>query len=496
MPAVVVGSGYGGAVSALRLGQAGVETLVLEMGRAWDKPGRDGRKFSSTLRPDGRSMWFRSSTRAPVELIGGIPIDQPIDRYAGVLDRMVFDEMSVFVGRGVGGGSLVNGGMAVTPRREDFERILPQVDAAEMYAKYFPRANAQLGSNEVPRDWFETTPVYQYARLGRAQAQRAGFKTAFVPSTYDYSYMVKEAAFQVPRSATGQEVIYGNNHGKRSVDLTYLPAALATGNVTISPLTQVTAIRREPDGTYVLSLRTMDERGRNVTTRELGCRHLFLNAGAMGTTELLLRARETGTLQDLSEEVGLGWGNNGNITAMRGNRMTAHTGNRQSTMPAMGIDCRDDPKTRMFIEITPLPTGFENLVTGYLAITANPERAALVYDAATDRAKLTWKRSQAAPSITAIRSVLDKINRVEGTTYRRDLYKGGRTFGDHYTWHPLGGCLLGKATDTYGRAKGYDGLYVNDSSLLPGFTSVNPFVTITALAERNVERVIAEDVLA
>ena len=53
--------------------------------------------------------------------------------------------------------------------------------------------------------------------------------------------------------------------------------------------------------------------------------------------------------------------------------------------------------------------------------------------------------------------------------------------------------MLGQATDAYGRVHGYGGLYVNDSSLLPGFTSVNPFVTITALAERNVERVIGED---
>jgi cholesterol oxidase len=208
----------------------------------------------------------------------------------------------------------------------------------------------------------------------------------------------------------------------------------------------------------------------------------------------LLRARETGELPDLSAEIGLGWGNNGNITTARGNRFSVKTGHRQSTMPAMGIDLRDDPKTRMFIEITPLPTGFENHVSGYLAITANPERGRLVYDAATDRAKLVWKRSQAQPSIAAIRGVLDRINRLERTEYRRDLYRGGRVFGDHYTWHPLGGCVLGKATDGYGRVHGYDGLYVNDGSLLPGFTSVNPFVTITALAERNVERVIAEDI--
>ncbi|MGX1269468.1 hypothetical protein RKD18_002662 [Streptomyces phaeoluteigriseus] len=51
-PAIVVGSGYGAAVAALRLGQAGIRTLVLEMGRLWNTAGSDGRVFCSTGTPD------------------------------------------------------------------------------------------------------------------------------------------------------------------------------------------------------------------------------------------------------------------------------------------------------------------------------------------------------------------------------------------------------------------------------------------------------------
>jgi len=64
---------------------------------------------------------------------------------------------------------------------------------------------------------------------------------------------------------------------------------------------------------------------------------------------------------------------------------------------------------------------------------------------------------------------------------------------DDFTYHPLGGCLLGRATDGFGRVKGCPGLYVVDGSLIPGSVGVNPFVTITALAERNVARVMLED---
>src|SRR5262245_57790836 len=45
-PAIVVGSGYGGGVSALRLGQAGVSTLIIEKGRHWNTPDADGRRFT------------------------------------------------------------------------------------------------------------------------------------------------------------------------------------------------------------------------------------------------------------------------------------------------------------------------------------------------------------------------------------------------------------------------------------------------------------------
>ncbi len=55
--------------------------------------------------------------------------------------------------------------------------------------------------------------------------------------------------------------------------------------------------------------------------------------------------------------------------------------------------------------------------------------------------------------------------------------------------------MLGKAIDLYGRVKGYRNLCVTAGSLIPDSTGVNPFVTITAPVERNVERVPREDVL-
>jgi cholesterol oxidase len=491
---VVIGTGYGAAVTALRLGEAGVPTLMLEMGKLWTTPGADGKVFCPMLTPDERSMWFKDRTEAPLASFLWLDLaNRDIKRHAGVLDRVNYGDMAVYLGRGVGGGSLVNGAMAVTPKRSYFEEILPRVDAEEMYGKYFPRARAGLGVNVVDPRWFETCKSYRYARVSRKAARKAGFGTVFVPSVYDMDYLRQEEAGTVPRSADASEVIYGNNHGKRSLDRSYLAAALGTGQVTIQTLHEVREIIHQPDGTYTLVVREIDEHGTVLATQHVTTKHLFLGAGSLGSTELLVRARDTGRLPALDERVGQGWGTNGNVMLGRANHLWDTTGSLQSGMPALGIDNWADPAHPAFAEIAPVPAGLETWVSLYLAITKNPERGHFTYDAASDSAKLHWTASQGQPSIDAAKALFDKINRANRTIYRYDLFGDTRPFENRFTYHPLGGLVLGEATDDYGRVKGYRNLYVTDGSLIPGSTGVNPFVTITALAERNIERVLAED---
>ncbi|MEV1055196.1 GMC oxidoreductase [Streptomyces sp. NPDC049887] len=493
-PALVIGSGYGAAVTALRLGEAGIPTLVLEMGRLWDTPGPDGKVFCTTAAPDHRSMWFRTRTEAPLaQFLWLDVVNKDISPYPGVLDRVRFDSMSVYVGRGVGGGSLVNGGMAVVPQRAYFSEMLPNVDAGAMYDRYFPLARRMLGVNTVDPAWFESTEWYRFSRISRKHAARAGLRTVFVPNVYDFGYMQREASGQAVRSALAGEVIYGNNHGKRSLDRTYLAAALGTGNVTIETMQRARALRREPDGTYVVTVDRIGTTGEVVATRDIGCTRLFLGAGSLGSTELLLRARESGALPDLSEHLGTGWGTNGNVMTARANHLWDTVGAHQATMPVMGIDDWSNSANPVFAEIAPLPMGFEHWISLYLAITRNPERGRLVYDAGTDAMRLLWTPAQSKVSVDSARKLFDRINLRNATIYRYDLFGGNRTFADDFTYHPLGGCVLGRATDDHGRVRGAPGVYVTDGALVPGSIGVNPFLTITALAERNIERVLAED---
>lgn len=338
VPVLVVGTGYGGSVAALRLAQAGVDVHMVEMGMAWDTPGADGKIFANTTRPDDRSFWLRTRTKQPLSNFLGFPIDKNVNRYTGILDAEEFSGITVYQGRGVGGGSLVNGGMAVTPRRENFGAILPTVNAEEMYSTYYPRANSGLGVTTIDPAWFDSVDCYQYARVGRKHAQRSGFPFLFVPAVYDWDYMKQEAAGTVPRSALDAEILYGNNYGKKSLQKTYLDRIRATGRVTISPLHKVTTVTPAPGGGYTVLIDQLNTVGQTTATKTVTADKVFFAAGSVGTSKLLVGLKATGALPLLNNEVGKGWGDNGNVMCGRANHLWDPTGQVQSSIPTGGID--------------------------------------------------------------------------------------------------------------------------------------------------------------
>ncbi len=489
--ALVIGTGYGGSVTALRLAQAGVTVHMIEMGMAWETPGTDGKIFANTTTPDYRSFWLRTRTKQPVSNFLGFPIDKNVPLYTGILDAEDFSGITVYQGRGVGGGSLVNGGMAVTPRREHFGEVLPSVNPDEMYNTYYPRANAGLGVNQVDQAWWETVNCYQYGRVGRKHAQRSNFSFMFVPNVYDMNYMKQEAAGSVPKSAVAGELLYGNNYGKKSLPKTYLAQARATGRVNISPQHRVTSVAPASGGRYTVVIEQLNTTGGVTTTKTVTADRVFFAAGSVGTSKLLTKLKATGKLPGLNGEIGKGWGDNGNVMCGRANHLWDPTGSVQASIPTAGID--NWAAGGAFAEVAPLPTGIETWASFYLSITRTPHRAQFSWNAGTGKVDLNWQTAWKQSSINSAKTIFDKINAKEGTIYRTDLFGVNKIWGDHLTYHPLGGAVLNKATDNYGRLHGYPGLYVMDGALVPGNTSVNPFVTITALAERNIERIIATD---
>ncbi|WP_230464130.1 GMC oxidoreductase [Nocardia seriolae] len=493
MPVLVIGTGYGGAVAALRLAQAGQSVVMVEKGMSWTQPGSDGKVYCNMLKPDGRSFWLRTKTVQPINHFMGAPYDKSIPSYTGVLDAEEFSGIRIYQGRGVGGGSLVNGGMAVTPKQENFGSILPSVDAGEMYATYYPRANAGLKVNNIDQTWFESAECYQFARVGRKQAERSNFSWTFVPNVYDFNYMKQEQANTAPRSALNAEVIYGNNYGKNALDKTYLAAASGTGKVTIVPQHVVTTVAPANGGGFTVTMNQIDTSGNTVKSKTVTAQKVFFAAGSVGTSKLLVTQKATGKLPNLPDSIGSGWGNNGNVMVARQNQAWDATGSLQSCIPCLGIDNWADSGGPAFAAVSPFPAGIETFASLYLAITKNPNRGKFTYNSGSGGVDLNWQTAWNQPSIDAAKRIFDKINSKEGTIYRTDLFGEYKTWGDDFAYHPLGGCVINVSTDNYGRLTQYPGLYVIDGSLIPGLTTVNPFVTMTALAERNIEKIIADD---
>ncbi|MCV7227733.1 GMC oxidoreductase [Mycolicibacterium komossense] len=494
--AIVVGSGYGGGVSALRLGQAGVDTLILEKGRFWNAPDADGKRFSRMLPADTRAGWFSDVPPSLVSSYQGISIEdvakhspspQPVQ--AGICQKTAHGDHDVFRGIGVGGGSLVNAAIAAIPTVGQVRAAFPDIDAAQFLGTYIERAKAMLRINYRDMDWFERTPYFQYARVGRKYAEAAGYQVDYNGSAYSFDYMKQEEAGQVPRSALDFEQQYGNNYGRfGSVDQTYIAAALATGNVSIRSLTEVTGIRRERSGEYVVSTREIDRWGHELGRHEIGCQQLHLNAGVLGTAEILLRARDTGALPHLSDEIGRGYGNNGDVMVAHRLNESDPAGTQQSLLGMINIDGRDDPVNPVYASMFSIPLPVETFALGYYVMVKTGDRADIAYDRSTDSVGINWPAENTDHLRVRAKAVFDKVTGANGVDYRDDIFEG-RVFAPN-TVHPLGGCVRGKATDSYGRVNGYDNLFVNDASLIPGYIGCNPFMSITALAERNIEGIL------
>jgi cholesterol oxidase len=237
--ALVIGSGFGGAVASLRLGEAGIETIVLERGRRWPITAA-GNTFTTKENPDGRSTWLSNETNL-------IPPFQnfPIDVFTGLLDRKIAVDSGLFAysGAGVGGGSLVYGGITIQPSEELFFQSLPRtLDYQVLSQTYYPRVRRMLNATPIPDDIL-ATPAYLSSRLLAEQATKAGLTVTRPDIAIDWNVVREEIAGKKVASVIAGEIYYGTNSGaKNSLDHNYLRLAEETGYVEIKPLHMVTSI--------------------------------------------------------------------------------------------------------------------------------------------------------------------------------------------------------------------------------------------------------------
>ena len=460
--AIVIGSGFAGSVAALRLGQAGIPTIVLERGQQWTVEGPNTFPTTSTL-GDKRSAWTVPSAQANPGT--GVP-------YAGLWETIPGANVNAVCGACVGGGSLVYGGVLIQPPRDTFESVFPYISYDDMNSIYYPRVIEKIGAAPIPDDVLES-PTYSAHRSFIEDATALDYETWRANTSFDWDIIREEIAGNIPAAASIGEYALGcNSDAKLSTDKNYLKEAIATGFVEVRSLTEVEMISETSPYGYSVVCRNITPEGELVERYELESRYLFLAAGSMNTSKLLLKSQQSGELRGANNRIGQGWGTNGD-------ELLAQLHPAVSPGPQGGPACiaatdrtnADYPVTFMH---SPQSAAAFQL---QLAMSVPDELGSLSYNASSDSVDINWNSDVATPSALARR---DSFQRLVGQNSGAEI-----SFISGTIWHPLGGTPMNDACDELGQLYGYENLFVIDGSLLPGSAATdNPALTIAANAER------------
>lgn len=355
---VVVGSGYGGAIAASRMARAGQTVCVLERGREL-QPG----EYPDTLEEALREM----QTDAPEAHLGPA---------AGLFDFRVNKDISVVLGCGLGGTSLVNANVGLRPEQRIFEDpVWPEAlrsDAA-LLDDSFQHAEEILQPQPVPDSYAPIAKMQAHEK----SAQAIGAKWYRTPLYVTFDKPANGVnAFGVPQDACigcGDCVSGCNFRAKNTTLMNYLPDA-ANWGAEIFTEVSVRYLQRSGDGWLVFYQPIGVGREKfNAPDLFVKADIVILGAGTLGSTEILLRSAEKGLA--LSGKLGHRFSGNGDILGFAYNTDTKINGVGFGTHSPKGrevvgpcitsvIDLRDRPNLNdgMIVEEGSIPGAIGSLM--------------------------------------------------------------------------------------------------------------------------------------
>ena len=470
--AVVVGSGFGGSVTSLRLAEAGIPTMLIERGKHWKYTGENSfPTLNGAIKDlDASLLW-----RDPNSLLKGS---------LGMLEQYLDASMPIGVGACLGGGSMVYGGVLLQPRREIFEQALPFLSYDDMDKKYYPRVLSRVSGGPIPDDILNS-PNYKSMRIFIENATAAGLDVVRSEVGFDWNIIREEIqGKRTPYASVGEWVLSCNSGAKKTLDRNYLVEAGNTGNLDVRTLHNVKHVRKSRwNKSYEVHCEVINDSGAVVANHIIECEYLFMAAGSMHTTRLLLKAKALGDIRGLSDGIGEAWGGNGD-------ELMGRKGIYQSTAPIQG----GPPSIAAFDLENPIkPTGFmhspshvnKEFTQLQMGMCIPDKTSKATYNRLTDNININWSRKANANSHQALLHTMEKMTSVSGGEVV-DVSALG-------TWHPLGGVAMGVACSELGEVYGAPNLFVVDGATIPGSTgAANPSLTIGANAERMMEKLIPQ----
>jgi cholesterol oxidase len=507
---VVVGSGFGGSVAALRLAEKGYRVLVLEAGRRFADD-----EFARTSWDLRRWLWAPRLGCYGIQRIHRLP------------------DVTILAGAGVGGGSLVYANTLYRPDDAFYDD--PQWrDVADWRAELAPAfelASRMLGVTKNP-----TTTPSDVALKVVADQMGVGHTFALTPVGVFFGdqpgVTVADPYFGGAGPArTGciqcGECMTGCRHGaKNTLVKNYLHLAERLG-VQVRPLTTVTGLRQRTDGGWDVETVHTGAWAAARTRRTVTAAEVVLAAGAYGTQRLLHRMRDTGRLPHLSPRLG-------ELTRTNSESLLGALARGRDVDYSRGVAITSSFRPAPDTHVEPVRYGHGSNAMGLLSVSLTdgdgprPRWLTWLADQVRDpRGFARSMRLRGWSERTIIALVMQSVDNSLVVSGRRRLGRWGLTsrqglgvpnptwipvgnevvrrlaevihgdpggsvadlVGSTMTAHFLGGAPIGAdpatgVVDGWHRVFGHPGLHVVDGAAISANLGANPSLTITAQAER------------
>jgi len=518
---IIIGSGFGGSVSALRLTQKGYRVLVVEKGRRFTKE-----DFPKTNWDVRRWLW------------------QPNAGLLGIFQMSFFKHVTVVHGVGVGGGSLVYANTLPTPGDEFFSAAswVKLADWKAELAPHYATALKMLGANDNPRETASDRVMLEIAKdIGREEhfgPTRVSVFFGKPGEEVEDPYFGGEGPKRTGCTFCGACMTGCRVGAKNTLDRNYLYLA-ERGGAEVLAETEVLAVREREGGGYRLETKPSIGGGRR---RELSADKVIFSGGVLGSLPLMLKMqRDPNGLPKLSPRLGDFVRTNSEALIgvvapdakedlTRGVAITSilHTDDHSHLEPV-----RYGQGSGFFrllsMPHSPGATVGKRLWRAAARVAKNPgiwARAMTTPDYSSKSQVLLYMRtlestlrfrlgrsawsgfkeglvSELAEGQTAPQAFIDEANdlaqrfadKIGGVTMTlaTEILRGVPS-----TAHILGGACMGATVeegviDAEHRVHGYPGLFVIDGSAISANPGVNPSLTITALAERAMSHIPARE---